>query len=266
MIILKLLSSLILILYDTGIATYIWVISKNKRAERKGKIQLIDASHLCHKLRKNLGNKKNEITPEDRTEITKLYADFAPNEYCQIYDNTEFIYREYAVMQPLQRSYGITEDRINAMLSNGALSALYNEAKVEELENAEELTGKDKNKLDNYKANKPIYDAVVQALNKAISDDIYKNPESFNPVITKVLADTGVDGKTVDKIMKGLSVMDKTADIQKDKKGNVIYDTDTKDTEIVPWAVDIDDYMDSIRDTKEKQKQGKFSKLIKKKK
>ena len=229
--------------YNTGIATYIWVISKNKRAERKGKIQLIDASHLCHKLRKNLGNKKNEISPEDRTELTKLYADFTPNEYCQIYDNTEFIYREYAVMQPLQRSYGITEDRINSMLSNGALSALYDEAKVEELENAEELTGKDKNKLDNYKANKPIYDAVVDALNKAISDDIYMNPESFKPVITKVLADTGVDGKTVDKIMKGLSVMDKTADIQKDKKGDVIYDTDTKDTEIVPWAVDIDDYM-----------------------
>ena len=229
--------------YNTGIATYIWVVSKNKRAERRGKIQLIDASHLCHKLRKNLGNKKNEISPEDRTEITKLYADFTPNEYCQIYDNTEFIYREYAVMQPLQRSYGITEERINTMLSSGALSAFYDEAKVEELENAEELTGKDKNKLDSYRENKPIYDAALDALNKAISDDIYKNPESFKPVITKILADTGVDGKTVDKIMKGLSLMDKTADIQKDKKGNVIYDTDTKDTEIVPWAIDIDDYM-----------------------
>lgn len=229
--------------YNTGIATYIWVISKNKRTERKGKIQLIDASHLCHKLRKNLGNKKNEITPEDRTAITKLYADFTPNEYCQIYDNTEFIYREYAVMQPLQRSYAITEERINAMLSGGALSGLYDEAKVEELENAEELSGKEKNKLDNFKKNKPVYDAVIAALENSISDDIYMNPTEFKPVITKLLADTGVDGKTVDKIMKGLSVKDKTADIQKDKKGNIIYDTDTKDTEIVPWAVDINDYM-----------------------
>lgn len=229
--------------YNTGIATYIWVISNNKRTERKGKIQLIDASHLCHKLRKNLGNKKNEITPEDRTAITKLYADFTPNEYCQIYDNTEFIYREYAVMQPLQRSYAITEERINAMLSGGALSGLYDEAKVEELENAEELSGKEKNKLDNFKKNKPVYDAVIAALENSISDDIYMNPTEFKPVITKLLADTGVDGKTVDKIMKGLSVMDKTADIQKDKKGNIIYDTDTKDTEIVPWAVDINDYM-----------------------
>lgn len=101
--------------YNTGIATYIWVLSKNKRAERKGKIQLIDASSFFHKLRKALGDKKNEISPEDRSTVTKLYAEFAENEYCKIYDNEEFIYREYTVMQPLQRSYAITEERIEAM-------------------------------------------------------------------------------------------------------------------------------------------------------
>lgn len=235
--------------YNTGIATYIWVLSKNKRAERKGKIQLIDASHLCNKLRKNLGNKKCEIAPEDRVAITKLYADFKENEHCQIYDNTEFIYREYAVMQPLQRSYAITEDRINAMLSSGALSTLYDEAKVDELENMDELTGKDKNKLDNFKKNKPIYDAIVDALNNAVFDKVYKNPETFTPVVNNILSGIISDAKDLkkiaDKIIKGLSVMDKTADIQRDKKGNVIYDTETKDTEIVPWETNIDDYMAS---------------------
>ena len=67
--------------YNTGIATYIWVLSKNKRPERKGKIQLIDASTFFKKLRKALGDKKNEISPEDRSAVTKLYADFAENEY-----------------------------------------------------------------------------------------------------------------------------------------------------------------------------------------
>lgn len=235
--------------YNTGIATYIWVLSKNKRAERKGKIQLIDASSFAHSLRKSLGNKRKEITPEDRIEITKLYADFKENEHCQIYDNTEFIYREYAVMQPLQRSYSITEDRINAMLSSGALSTLYDEVKVDELENMDELTGKDKNKLDNFKKNKPIYDAIVDALNNAVSDKVYKNPEIFTPVVNNILSGIISDAKDLkkiaDKIIKGLSVMDKTADIQKDKKGNVIYDTETKDTEIVPWETNIDDYMAS---------------------
>jgi len=70
--------------YNTGIATYVWILSKNKRPERKGKIQLIDASQIYHKLRKPLGNKKNEFAPEDRAAITKLYANFEENEICKI--------------------------------------------------------------------------------------------------------------------------------------------------------------------------------------
>lgn len=233
--------------YNTGIATYIWVLSKNKRKERRGKIQLIDASSFKHALRKSLGNKRNEIAPEDRVAITKLYADFTENEYCKIYDNTEFMYREYSVMQPLQRSYGITKERIETMLSGGGLSFLYDETKAGELENAEELSGKDKTKLETYKKNKPVYDSVVAALNGAVSDILYMNPETFTPVITKLLAgcidDTKLLKKIVDKVVSGLSVMDKNADIQKDKNGNVLYDTATKDTEIVPYEINIDDYM-----------------------
>ena len=56
---------------------------------------------------KPLGDKKNEISPEDRSAVTQLYADFTENEYCKIYSNEEFIYREYTVMQPLQRSYAM---------------------------------------------------------------------------------------------------------------------------------------------------------------
>ncbi len=234
--------------YNTGIATYIWVLSKNKRKERIGKIQLIDASSFKHALRKSLGNKRNEITPEDRVTITKLYADFAENEYCKIYNNTEFMYREYAVMQPLQRSYAITRDRIDSMLTGGALSFLYDEVKVDELENTDELSGKDKTKLENYKKNKPIYNSIVKSLNRAVSDNTYMNPETFTPVIAKLLSgcteDAKILKKIVVKVVDGLSIMDKKADIQKDKKGNILYDTATKDTEIVPYEVDIDDYME----------------------
>jgi type I restriction enzyme M protein len=229
--------------YNTGIATYIWVLSKNKRSERKGKIQLIDASQMFHKLRKALGNKKNEISPEDRSAITKLYADFAESEICKIYDNEEFIYREYAVMQPLQRSYAITEERIQDMLSRGTLSALYDEAKVEELENAEELTGKDAKKLENYQNNKPVFEAIVAALETAVADTVYLKEKEFIPVLTKALAQATADKKLIDKIAAGLSEMDKNAEIQRDKKGNILYDKETKDTEIVKFEEDIDTYM-----------------------
>lgn len=228
--------------YNTGIATYIWVISKNKRAERKGRIQLIDASNIYHKLRKALGNKKNELSPEDREQITRLYADFKENDLCKIYDNEEFMYREYSVMQPLQRSYGITEERIQNMLSSGALNSLYDEAKVYALENAESLTGKEEKKLEFYYEKKPTFDAIVKVLKDNVSDSIYMNPESFMPVLTEILKGLA-DKKLLEKIADGLSVMDKNADIQKDKKGNIIYDKTTKDTEIVKYQESIEDYM-----------------------
>ena len=221
-----------------------WVLSKNKRAERKGKIQLIDASTFYKKLRKALGDKKNEISPEDRSAVTKLYADFAENEYCKIYRNEEFIYREYTVMQPLQRSYAITQERIEAMLSKGALSSLYDQAKVDELENAEELTGKDQKKLEAYRANQPIYEAIIAALNAAVSEETYISPAAFMPVLTKALSAVTADKKLLEKIADGLSVMDKNAEIQRDRKGNITYDKETKDTELVKWEESIEDYME----------------------
>ncbi len=229
--------------YNTGIATYIWILSKNKREERQGKIQLIDAGTIFHKLRKSLGLKKNEISPEDRSKITDLYSDFEENEYCKIYSNTEFIYREYTVMQPLQRSYAITEERIQAMLSKGSLSALYDYVKVTELENAEELNGKELKKFENYQNSKPLYDDILSQLYEAVSDEVYLSPESFIPVLRTAVPTAMADRKLLDKIADGLSVMDKSAEIQRDKKGNIIYDKETKDIEIVRFDENIEDYM-----------------------
>ena len=230
--------------YNTGISTYVWVLSKNKRAERKGKIQLIDASGICHKLRKPLGNKKNEFSPEDRAAITKLYADFEENELVKIYDNEEFIYREYAVMQPLQRSYSITDDSISAMLQSGALKGLWDDAKVTELEElGTTITGKDQKKLDAFYETKPVYDAILNALENAKSDNKWLSPSDFEPVLIKVLADATSDKKLIAKILDGLSVMDKSAEIQRDKKGNIIYDKTTKDSEVVKWGETIEEYM-----------------------
>ena len=229
--------------YNTGIATYIWVLSKNKRPERKGKIQLIDASTFFKKLRKALGDKKNEISPEDRSAVTKLYADFAENEYCKIYRNEEFIYREYTVMQPLQRSYAITEERIQAMVGKGALDSLYNEVKFADLELMEERDGKAQKQLNKFFVGKPIYDAILADLNHAISDTVWMSPDAFMPHLTEVLSKATTDKKLLEKIADGLSVMDKGAEIQRDRKGNIIYDKETKDIELVKWEESIEDYM-----------------------
>lgn len=232
--------------YNTGITTYIWLLSKNKREERKGKIQLIDASNIFHKLRKPLGNKKNEFSSEDRKQITELYASFTENEYCQIYTNTEFIYREYTIMQPLQRSYSITNESIDNMIQAGTLSKLYDESKVLELQNkGVAITEKEQKVLDIFIKNKPVYLDVLQKLRDNVSDEKYLSLDDFMPIIENVLL--GVDSKLIDKIADGLSVMDKTAEVQVEKKGKkkgqIIYDKTTKDSEIVKWDEDIVDYM-----------------------
>ena len=228
--------------YNTGIATYIWILSKNKSADRKGKVQLIDASNIYTDLRKPLGNKRRRFAPQDREKIVQLYANFAENDLSQIHDNTDFIYREYTVMQPLQRSYGITKDRIENMLQNQTIKNLYDEAKVQELEAADKITAKEQKKLDKYKKNKPMYDKMMEILNDNISDELYMSPEEFKPVIVDLLGDT-VEKRLISKIMDGLSKMDKNAKIQKDKKGNAKYDKDTADTEIVNIKTSIDNYM-----------------------
>lgn len=228
--------------YNTGIATYVWILSKNKRKERTGKVQLIDATSICHKLRKPLGNKKNEITPDDRVRITRLYTDFAENEFSKIYDNEDFLYREYAVYQPLQRSYTITEESIASMLQKGALSALYDEAKVAELENqGVAITDKDQMKLNKFYENKPIYEAILATLKKNVGDKKYLSIEAFMPVISDILSE--YDAKLVKKVAEALGEMDKTAEIVRDKKGNIVLDKDSKDTEIVAYKEDIADYM-----------------------
>ena len=229
--------------YNTGITSYIWCLSQNKRPERKGKIQLIDASGICHKLRKPLGDKKNEFTPEDRAAITKLYADFENNDLVKIYDNTEFIYREYAVMQPLQRSYAITEERIQQMLSKGSLDSLYNAVKFSDLELINNRSVKEQKQFDKFFAGKPVYEAIIADLQSAVSDKVWLSSTEFIPELTRILAGATTDKKLIERIEDGLSVMDKSAEIQRDKKGNVIYDKETKDTEIVKWNENIEDYM-----------------------
>ena len=123
------------------------------------------------------------------------------------------------------------------------LSALWDDAKVTELEElGTTITGKDKVKLDKFYETKPVYEAILAKLKEALSVKKWLSPDKFIPVLTDILADCS-DKKLIIKIADGLSVMDKTAVVQKDKKGNVIYDKASKDTEIVKWDEDIEAYM-----------------------
>ncbi|MEY8441619.1 class I SAM-dependent DNA methyltransferase [Lactobacillaceae bacterium 24-114] len=227
--------------YNTELATYIWILTKNKAEKRKGKIQFIDATGIYTKLRKPLGKKKNEFSKDNRDKITKLYTDYQENELSQIHDNSEFIYREYSVMQPLQRGYAINDARIEAMLGN--VRSFFDQVKFDDLINKEEkLSAKEQKQLTKLQRNKPAYDQLLATLKANKSEKVYKSLGKFEPVITNLLGDI-IDKKMVKKVIDGLSEMDKTAEIQRDKKGNILYDKETEDTEIVNIKTPIDEYM-----------------------
>lgn len=92
--------------YNTGISTYVWVISNKKPTERKGKVQLINAIDFSKKMSKSLGNKRNEISNKQIAEITKIYGDFKPNEYSKIFDNKDFGYAKVTVERPERNAKG----------------------------------------------------------------------------------------------------------------------------------------------------------------
>ena len=105
--------------YNTGITTYIWILSNNKTANRKGKVQLIDAGQLYRKLRKNLGNKNCEFAPEHITEIVKTYTDLKAIERTsddgiasKVFDNSDFGYHKVTIERPKRLKAQFTAERI----------------------------------------------------------------------------------------------------------------------------------------------------------
>ena len=101
--------------YNTGISIYIWIISNRKVAERKGKIQLIDARDFFTKMRKSLGDKRKELSEEQITELSQIYADFAENKFSKIFANEFFGYQRVTVERPLQLRYEVTKNAIDGL-------------------------------------------------------------------------------------------------------------------------------------------------------
>ena len=101
--------------YNTGITTYVWVLSNHKADKRKGKVQLIDASNLCQKLRKNLGEKNCEFSDEHLREITELYLQMPHEGISKVFDNRDFGYYKVTVERPLRLAAQFSAERIASL-------------------------------------------------------------------------------------------------------------------------------------------------------
>lgn len=239
--------------YNTGIGIYVWVISMHKRPERIGKVQLINATDEWEPMRKSLGCKRRLISEEQIGEIVDIYADFKETERSHIFDNDEFIYQEYVVRQPLQRSYCITDERIDDMCAAKFMDGMHNPAKLEELEEIDErdLTAKQRKDRVALERAEVSWVEIVSRLRDAGTGEIFYAAKEFIAHLDSVLSgvpdyrdgETSVQRKAVfEKLAFAMSIVDHDAPIQKSARGKVLYDEATKDTELIKQNEDPKDY------------------------
>lgn len=232
--------------YNTGISIYAFIFNKQKRRERRNKIQLINATSFCKRMSRGLGFKRNELTPKHIKTIVDLYTDFKENEYCKIFDREDFYYKEVPCYQPFQRNFMISEERIEAVYGASAFKKLFDEDEYNELDEKPVKTQPQLDKMAKYEAGKVLQQNIIDILKKNVSNTVYKNRCAFTEVLSKILPDKVTESKTLMKgIVVALSEDDDTADKYYDKKGNVESDPELKDSEIIPFKVDNNEYFNT---------------------
>ena len=238
--------------YNTGIGIYIWLYNKNKSPERQGKVQFIDATNEFVPLRKSLGQKRRELSQDNIKDILKWYHDFAENDRVKIFDSKEFLYKEYLVMQPLQRRGEITEKSLESVQSVQFFAKLFDEYKYQELLEMEPRTAKQDKELQKLEEGRKKQEEILQALRQGLSEATYPNFETFTAVLKDLLSEVKLTPANLNAIALAMSEMDKTAEVittkKKDKLGEIadgiVYDKTTKDSEIVKLSEEVETYFE----------------------
>jgi type I restriction enzyme M protein len=204
--------------YNTGISTYIWVLSNHKAPERKGKIQLINAAEFFVKMRRSLGAKRKELSAADIERIVGLYGPFEENENSRVFSNDDFGYRTITVERPLRLNFSNAAERLERIGDSAALAKL--EAKA--------LT------------------RLKKALLGMGADRVWKNRPAFQKDLTKALAAAGTELSTPQQkaLVAALAERDEEAEICRDAKGVPESDPDLRDTENVPLTEDVTEYFE----------------------
>lgn len=220
--------------YNTGILTYIWIVTNRKSKLREGKIQLIDGTSFFDRMRKPLGEKRKMLTEEHIKELTNIYGNFVPNEYCKIFDEDDFAYWKVTVERPLRLNFQVSEERIAHIKEQTAFANLA-KSRRKKKEDAEK-------EIEAGKAEQSKILKVISSMDETV---LYKNREEFLKVLKTAMKKNGVTLKANIQraILAALSEKDDTADICLDKNKNPEPDPDLRDTEQIPIKEDIDEYV-----------------------
>lgn len=204
--------------FNTPLATYVWIISNRKSPARKGKVQLINAVDLFVKMRKGMGDKKNELQQAHIQKIFELYSEFSQSEQCKIFNNDDFSYREVVIERPLRQDYAASPGRLDRLKESRLLA---------------KLTEKERLKL-------------LAAIVSSAGEGIIKKRANFFAAIEKALAvaDVGIKKTWIPKIVDELAEVNAEGEIVLDSEGKPVPDSELQDTEIVPSGQEIREYFE----------------------
>ena len=220
--------------YNTGIPTYVWVLTNRKPKSRKNKVQLIDATAIWTPMRKSLGDKRREISADQIGEITKLFESFKEAPQVRIFKASDFGFRKITVERPLRLNFQANPERIERILLEKPVVNLSTSKKKGKAGEKEVEEGR------------KLREAIHNALKTIEANKVWKSRTKFVAVLDKALA--AVDGKVPAAVKKvivsALSRKDETADICTDDDGHSEADPELRDTENVPLLEDVNEYFE----------------------
>jgi len=222
------------IFYNTGIGTYIWLLSNRKPAAHRGKVMLVDASgeQFWSSMRKSLGDKRREIGESHQQAILDLVKARKEGPHVKIFDTTDFGYREIKVLRPLRLRFEVTEESLARLDAQ----AVFKNLAVSKKKDADERQQEEKEG----RAQQVAIRAAVQTL----AGQTYRERENFTAALEAALKKAGLKLKApiLKAILAGIGERDDTAEICRDSDGNPEPDTDLNDTENVPLKEAIESY------------------------
>lgn len=207
--------------YNTGISTYIWVLSKDKAPERRGKVQLIDATEMFVKMRKSVGSKRKELSPQNIEDIATLYDGFAESKRSKIFRTEDFFYRTITVERPLKLNFAYTVDRIERVMAAKQIAKL-------PADDAASLR------------------SALDLQSQSSSGEVFTNRDSFSKHLTDVLNEAGIILKpaVLKVVVNELSERDEDGEVVLNRVRKPEPDSTLRDTENVPWDQDIHEYLE----------------------
>ena len=243
--------------YNTGISTYIWVLTNRKEERRRGKVQLIDGRRFSVKMRKSLGNKRNELSPGQIDDLTRIHGTFEdgetrdvtdddpvtheprtrPRVVSKVFANEDFGYHKVTVERPLRLNFAATEERIARIEDERAFQNLAKSKKRAGPAHDAAVAGG--------RARQEAVRGLLQSLAGEMGGEVVRDREAFVEVLRGVEAAAGVKLAAPERkvVLSALGERDPEAEVCRDRRGNPEPDPELRDTETVPLREDVDAYI-----------------------